>query len=53
MFTGIIEDVGRVKSIEKRGAFGRITVETALSLKEVKTGDSIAVNGACLTATSV
>jgi riboflavin synthase len=53
MFTGIIEDVGRVKSVEKRGAFGRITVETALSLKEVKTGDSIAVNGACLTATSL
>lgn len=53
MFTGIIEDTGRVKSIEKRGAFGRITVETALSLKDVKTGDSIAVNGACLTATSI
>ncbi len=53
MFTGIIEDVGRVKNIEKRGAFGRITVETALLLKDVRTGDSIAVNGACLTATSV
>lgn len=53
MFTGIIEDVGRVKNIEKRGAFGRISIETALSLEGVKIGDSIAVNGACLTATSV
>ncbi|MCC6501843.1 MAG: riboflavin synthase [Deltaproteobacteria bacterium] len=53
MFTGIIEDIGRVKSVEKRGSFGRITVETALITKDVKTGDSIAVNGACLTATSL
>jgi riboflavin synthase len=53
MFTGIIEDVGRVKNIEKKGAFGRITVETGLPLKDVKPGDSIAVNGACLTATRV
>ena len=53
MFTGIIEDIGRVKSVEKRGAFGRITVETALITKDVKTGDSIAVNGACLTATAL
>lgn len=53
MFTGIIEDIGKVKNIEKRGAFGRITVEAALSLEGVKTGDSIAVNGACLTATSI
>lgn len=53
MFTGIIEDVGKVKNIEKKGAFGRITVETALSLEAVKIGDSIAVNGACLTATHI
>ena len=53
MFTGIIEDIGRVKSVEKRGAFGRISVETALITKDVKTGDSIAVNGACLTATAL
>lgn len=50
MFTGIIEDVGTVKQIEKKGAFGRITVETALSLSEMREGDSIAVDGACLTA---
>lgn len=49
MFTGIIESVGRVISVEKRGAFGRITVETGLDLSQVNTGDSIAVDGACLT----
>ena len=48
MFTGIIEDVGKVKSIEKKGLFGRIVVETALDLSCIKVGDSIAVDGSCL-----
>ncbi len=51
MFTGIIEDVGRVKSVEKREASGRIKIETALDLDEVRTGGSISVNGVCLTVT--
>ena len=51
MFTGIIEDIGRVKSVEKREAFGRIKIETSLDLNEVKTGGSISVNGVCLTVT--
>lgn len=53
MFTGIIEQTGRVKSVEKRGAFGRISVELGGSLKDCRLGDSIAVNGACLTATAI
>jgi len=53
MFTGIIEGIGTVKSIEKRGAFGRIKVATTLGLEGVKPGDSIAVDGACLTVTEV
>ncbi len=53
MFTGIIEQTGRVKSVEKRGAFGRISVELGEALKECRLGDSIAVNGACLTATAI
>ncbi len=53
MFTGIIEAVGTVKSIEKRGAFGRIRISAAMDLTGVKPGDSIAVDGACLTATGV
>jgi len=53
VFTGIIEDVGTVKSIEKRGSSGRITVETSLDTSAFNVGDSVAVNGACLTLTSV
>lgn len=53
MFTGIIEDVGAVKSIEKKGPSGRITVEANVSLKDVKLGDSISINGICLTVTGL
>ncbi|MBI1911194.1 MAG: riboflavin synthase [Deltaproteobacteria bacterium] len=53
MFTGIIESLGTVKSIEKRGAFGRITIDTGTVLEGVKLGDSIAINGACLTVTGL
>jgi riboflavin synthase len=52
MFTGIIEARGTVKSVEKKGSSGRITVETASEpeyLKGVKPGDSISVDGVCLT----
>ncbi len=51
MFTGIIEDIGRVKSIEKKGAFGRIKIET--SLDGIEIGGSIAVSGVCLTVTAL
>src|SRR4030065_705185 len=53
MFTGIIEAVGTVKSIEKKGLFGRIVVECALDLSGIRVGDSIAVNGSCLTVTEL
>jgi riboflavin synthase len=49
MFTGIIEAVGRVKSIEKKGASGRITVEAGLPSGDPAPGDSVSINGACLT----
>lgn len=49
MFTGLIETVGELVSIERRGASGSLTVKTALPLDEIRIGDSIAVNGACLT----
>lgn len=52
MFTGIIEDIGAVKSIEKKGAFGRISFEVSALPASVRLGDSICVNGACLTAAS-
>jgi riboflavin synthase len=49
MFTGLIEDVGRVVRIERPGAAARLTVAAGFSPDEVGLGDSIAVNGACLT----
>ncbi|MBI5563195.1 MAG: riboflavin synthase [Deltaproteobacteria bacterium] len=53
MFTGIIEAVGAVKSIEKRGASGRIKIEAGLDLSGTAIGESIAVSGACLTVVAV
>jgi riboflavin synthase len=51
MFTGIIETVGRVHEISPAPGGVRIVVDTgALPLADVKAGDSIAVNGVCLTA---
>jgi len=51
MFTGIIQAVGRIRRIEPRGGDLRLHVETGgLDLSDVALGDSIAVNGVCLTA---
>ena len=52
MFTGLVQDLGRVRSIENEPAGSRLEVETALA-DELSEGDSIAVNGVCLTAVSV
>ena len=49
MFTGIIEDLGIVASIEPRQAGARLTIRTALA-HGLAAGSSIAVNGVCLTA---
>ncbi len=51
MFTGLIEDLGRVKEIRLSSSGGNLTVET--SLQGIEVGDSVAVNGVCLTATSI
>jgi riboflavin synthase len=53
MFTGIIEEVGKVVKIEQRGENRRITVETANTSKELTTGQSVAVSGVCLTALDI
>jgi len=52
MFTGIIEELGRVESVDASEEGARLTVAANLAT-ELSAGDSIAVNGACLTATSV
>jgi riboflavin synthase len=51
MFTGIIEARGLIKSLEPMSSFVRIRISTELDMSDVRPGDSIAVNGACLTAT--
>ena len=51
MFTGIIEAVGQIQSMQPRSGDVRVYVRTGkLDLVDVKLGDSIAVNGVCLTA---
>lgn len=49
MFTGLIEAVGTVVEAAKRGGSMRLSVRSALPAAEVSVGDSIAVNGVCLT----
>jgi riboflavin synthase len=49
MFTGLIEDLGEVYRWQVRKSAGRLTLRTALPLKEIRVGSSIAVNGTCLT----
>jgi len=53
MFTGIIEEVGRVSGIRQRGEVRRITIAADRTPKELRTGDSVAVSGVCLTALDV
>jgi len=53
MFTGIIEEVGRIRRTEERGENRRITVSAELVTKELRTGDSVAVSGVCLTAVDI
>jgi riboflavin synthase len=53
MFTGIIEELGRVREIEKRGEDARIIIDARTVTEDSHNGDSIAVNGVCLTALDV
>jgi riboflavin synthase len=53
MFTGIVEEVGKVVKIEQRGENRRLTIEAAHIPKELKTGHSVSVSGVCLTALDI
>ena len=54
MFTGIIEELGKISSINKRRAAGSyIGISAQLVMSDIKAGDSIAVNGVCLTAIDI
>ncbi len=49
MFTGLIEDKGKVVSLNRSGANWKLVIKTALPVDQICIGDSIAINGACLT----
>lgn len=49
MFTGLIEDVGTLIQRSETGKDGKLSIKTRLPVREIAIGDSIAVNGACLT----
>ena len=53
MFTGIIEEVGRVIAIEVSGEERRLTIGCEKLLPELKLGDSVSVSGVCLTAVDI
>ncbi len=53
MFTGIIEGLGRISSIRHAGRGVSLAIESGFPLEDPEIGESIAVNGVCLTATSI
>ena len=51
MFTGIVEEVGEVAAVERHGGSAVLSVRCRTVVEDAKQGDSIAVNGVCLTVT--
>lgn len=51
MFTGIVEEIGTIKKVEKGAKSSKLTIEGAKIFDDLKLGDSVAVNGVCLTVT--
>jgi riboflavin synthase len=52
MFTGLVEGLGRIQRIEKKGSEAQIWIKPEFTLEEKKVGESLAVNGVCLTVTA-
>jgi len=53
MFTGIIEETGKIVSVQKGQKSSRLSIEGKLIFDDLKLGDSVAVNGVCLTVSSL
>jgi len=53
MFTGLIEDLGTVASFRRNGKAAILGIATSLPVGEIALGDSVAVNGLCLTVTGI
>jgi riboflavin synthase len=53
LFTGIVEDLGEVEAVEHLGDFARVYVRSSVVTQDARLGDSICVNGVCLTVTAL
>ena len=53
MFTGLIHEIGTLRGIRKAGAVTRLSVRAPKSVARLELGDSLAVNGTCLTVTGI
>lgn len=53
MFTGIVEEAGRVQAVEARAEGRRLRIEAAQVLEDLRQGDSVSVSGVCLTAVDI
>lgn len=53
MFTGIVEDLGEVQAVENQADFARIHIRSMIVTSDARSGDSICVNGVCLTVTAL
>ncbi len=53
MFTGLIAELGRITAIEKSDSSAVFTIAAPTLISQIALGDSVAVNGVCLTATSI
>ena len=53
MFTGIVEEIGQIVGIDSQNDSSRISIKTEKILNSAKIGDSISINGVCLTVTSI
>lgn len=52
MFTGIIEEIGKIKSVQRKAKSSSLVISAVKVLEDTQIGDSIATNGVCLTVTS-
>jgi len=53
MFTGLVEEVGTLKSIDTRGEARQLTISASTILEQIEIGDSISIDGVCLTVTAL
>ena len=53
MFTGLVEELGRVRRVERRGEFQRLEIAASTVLSDLAVGDSVIIDGVCQTAVAI